>query len=353
VNDRPGPVDLRSDTVTTPTPAMRAAMAAAEVGDDGYGEDPTVRRLEERAAAEVGTEAALFVVSGTMANQLAVGVLARPGTEVCCPARAHVRRYEHGALAANLGLQVHPLDDPDGRVDPQGLREVLRGAGHDLPPVGAVMIENTHMVAGGVPLPPAHVTAVAAAAAEGGVPLHCDGARLFNAAVATGCDPRRLVQGCTTVAFCFSKGLAAPVGSVLCGPTELIGEARRLRARLGGGWRQAGVVAAAALVALEEMVPRLAEDHRRARVLAEVLADRFPGSVDASAVRTNIVCARADALPDRFVGRLAEGGVLAGTIDPHTVRLVTHTDVDDAALARAREVIDGIARHPGRGGAGR
>jgi len=344
-------VDLRSDTLTTPTPAMRAAMAAAEVGDDVYGEDPTVRRLEEQAAAYAGTEAACFVVSGTMANQLALGVLGRAGTEVVCGARTHVYRYEHGATAALHGLQVHPLPDPGGRVDPGALADVLEAAGVHGPEVGVVSVENTHMAAGGVPMAATETGALVAVAAAAGVPVHCDGARIHHAAVALGCRVDELVAGCTTVAFCFSKGLAAPVGSVLCGPAPVVADARRLRARLGGGWRQAGVLAAAALVALTDMVDRLAEDHARARRLAEVLADRFPGSTDPATVRTNIVGVPARALPDRFGARLADDGVLVGMLDPRTMRFVTHKDVDDAGLDRAIAALDRLAA--GGGGAER
>jgi threonine aldolase len=334
-----GRVDLRSDTVTTPTPAMRRAMAAAPVGDDVYGEDPTVNRLEELAAARVGKEAALYVPSGTMGNQIALRVLSRPGTEVLCGARAHIRQYEAAAAAQNAGVQIRPLHDRDGTFEPSAVDTAAEGPAHHLPPLSLVAIENTHMPAGGVPWSPEQVGALAAAARRHGLPVHCDGARLFNAAVALSADPAALAAPVDTVMFCLSKGLSAPVGSMLAGSAGLIAAAREERARLGGGMRQAGVIAAAGIVALTEMVDRLADDHVRARRLAEALAERFPGSVDPARVLTNIVCAAAAALPPSFLDDLAADGVRAGTIDPATVRLVTHKDVDDADLDRALAAI--------------
>ncbi len=339
---RDGVVDLRSDTVTTPTPAMRRAMADAEVGDDAYGEDPTVARLEALAADRLGTEAALYVTSGTMANQLGLRVLTRPGTEVLCAERAHVYRYERAATAGNAGVQLRPIPDPDGAFAPAAIDRAVADSGEHLPPLAAVTIENPHMPASGRPWPAAEVAAVAGAAHRYGLPVHGDGARIWNAAIATGATPRELCAPLDTVMFCLSKGLAAPIGSVLCGPRAAIDEAREQRARLGGAWRQAGVIAAAGLVALDTMVERLAEDHARARQLADVLADRFPGSVDPTGVRTNIVCADADRLPSDVVTRLAACGVLCGMIDAGTVRFVTHKDVDDADLGRCVAALDTI-----------
>ncbi len=334
-----GRVDLRSDTVTTPTPAMRRAMAEAEVGDDVYGEDPTVNRLEELAAARVGKEAALYVPSGTMGNQIALRVLARAGTEVLCAARAHIRQYEAAAAARNAGVQVRPLHDREGTFEPEAVAAACEGPAHHLPPLSLVAIENTHMPAGGVPWPPTGVEAVAAAARRHGLTVHCDGARLFNAAVALGVGAAALAAPVDTVMFCLSKGLSAPVGSMLAGSADVIAVAREERARLGGGMRQAGVIAAAGIVALTGMVDRLAEDHARARRLAEALAERFPGSVDPAVVQTNIVCLAAAALPASFLDDLAAHGVRGGTIDQSTVRLVTHKDVDDGDLDRALSAI--------------
>lgn len=338
-----GRVDLRSDTVTTPTPAMRAAMAGAEVGDDVYGEDPTVNRLEELAAELSGKETALFTVSGTMANQLAIKVLTRPGTEVLSPARAHVVRYEGAGAAANSGVQMHPIPDDDGRLDTTALAAAFEATHHHLPSVSLVTLENTHMPASGRPLSAEEVADVAWTAALHQVPVHCDGARIFNASVALGVAAADLAHPVDTVMFCVSKGLAAPVGSLLCGRAAVVDEARHQRARLGGGWRQAGVIAAAGIVALETMVDRLADDHVRARRIADVLATRFPGSVDPRSVRTNIVCARQDLLPPDLLERLELHGVRAGTIDERTVRLVTHKDVDDDDLARVVRALDEIA----------
>jgi threonine aldolase len=320
-----GLVDLRSDTVTTPTEAMRIAMAAAEVGDDGYGEDPTVNRLQELAADATGTAAALYVPSGTMANQLALRVLARVGTEVLCAERAHVYRYEAAAAGRNAAVQLRPLDDRDGLLHAAAVERALADRAHHLPPISLVCIENTHMPASGRPWTRAEVVAVAEVVRREGLALHCAGARVFHAAVTTG----------TLVMFCLSKGLGAPVGSLLCGPADVIGEAGLERKRLGGGMRQAGVIAAAGIVALETMVERLADDHARAAHLARALAELFPGSVDPSAVRTNVVCCPAAALPGDVVGRLRNKGVLAGMIDSRTVRFMTHKDVDDDDIERA------------------
>jgi threonine aldolase len=334
-----GTVDLRSDTVTRPTPAMRRAMAEAEVGDDVYGEDPTVNRLQELAAAMVGKEAALYVPSGTMGNQIALSLLGRPGTEVLCSERAHIRQYELAAAAGNAGLQLRTVPDPVGTFLAADVEQAAAGAAHHLPPLSLVAVENTHMPSGGRPWPPERLEAVAGAARSHGLPLHCDGARIFNAATALGVPATVLAAPADTVMFCLSKGLSAPVGSLLAGPAELIAEARAVRARLGGGMRQAGVIAAAGIVALRTMVERLADDHIRARRLADALADRFPGSVDAAAVRTNIVCAEARSLPEGFLDTLAREGIRAGMIDQHTVRFVTHSDIDDDDLDRAIDAL--------------
>ncbi|MFM8303078.1 MAG: threonine aldolase family protein [Actinomycetota bacterium] len=340
-------VDLRSDTVTRPTPEMRAAMAAAEVGDDAYGEDPTVNRLESLAAALLGRDAACFVPSGTMANQLALAVLAAPGDEVGCAARAHVLRHESGGAAANWGIQLRPLPDAGGVITPGALEAAVADQRHHLPPFVAVTIENTYMPASGRPWRVGEVVPVIDAARRHGLRVHIDGARIWNAAIATGCSPAELTAGADTVMYCLSKGLAAPVGSVLCGAADLVARARALRHRLGGAMRQAGVLAAAGIVALETMVERLADDHVRARCLAEALAERFPGSVDPTAVETNVVCAAVAALPGAspaaFLDRLAAAGIRAGAIDARTVRFVTHKDVDDDGIARAIGVLSEIA----------
>jgi threonine aldolase len=336
-------VDLRSDTVTTPTPAMRRAMAAAEVGDDAYGEDPTVRRLESLSAALLGKEAAVYVPSGTMANQVALRTLGVPGTEVLCGARAHVYRYESAASAVNAGVQLRPLPDADGRLHAADVESAAAATAHHLPPVSALFLENTHMPASGRPATVDETNEVTAIAREHGLAVHCDGARIWNAAIALDTAPSALVSACDTVMFCLSKGLSAPVGSVLCGDRAVVDEARVHRARLGGQMRQAGIIAAAGIVALETMVERLADDHARARILAEALAEAFPGSVDPATVRTNVVCAASTALPHDLVPALRADGVLVGTIDADTVRFVTHKDVDDAGIDGAVAALRRIA----------
>lgn len=337
-------IDLRSDTVTMPTPEMRRAMADAEVGDDAYGEDPTVNRLQSLAAALTGTEAALLVPSGTMANQIALRLHAAHGHEVLCAARAHVYRYESGGAAANSGIQLRPLDDGAGFLTAAQIEAVAGDSEYHLPPIAALAIENTYMPASGRPWRLAELAPTIAAAHERGLAVHVDGARIWNAAVATGESPAALCAGVNTLMFCLSKGLSAPVGSILCGPRDLMDRARLMRHRLGGGMRQAGVLAAAGIVALETMVERLADDHARARRLAEVLADRFPGSIDPAIVETNIVCTNRDALPDHVVERLDERNVRVGAIDASTVRFVTHKDVDDDGIALAIAALDDLAR---------
>jgi threonine aldolase len=325
-------VDLRSDTVTKPTAAMRAAMAAAEVGDDGYREDPTLRRLEELAAGMFGTAAALFTASGTMANQIALRVLSVPGTEVLCPERCHVARYEHAGAARNAGVQLRGLPDVDGCVSADDVAQALADRTHHLPPVSAMVVENTHMPASGRPLAAETTAGAVAPAREAGVRVHLDGARIWNAAVALETSPATLAGPADTVMACLSKGLAAPMGSLLGGPADVIEAAREERAVLGGNLRQGGVVGAAGIVALETMTERLVDDHRRARRLAEALADLFPGSVDPATIRTNIVCAPLRAFPPDVVARLGAHGVRCGTIDARTVRFATHVDVDDGGI---------------------
>jgi threonine aldolase len=324
-------VDLRSDTVTQPTPEMRRAMASAEVGDDVYGEDPTVNALEAAFAERVGKEAALFVPSGTMGNQLALRLLAPAGTTVLAGRRQHVVIYENGAGGRNAGVQFTTLDDADGTISADDVRWAVEAAEHHHVRPGLVCVENTHMPADGAPWPLEALEAVAAV----GLPVHLDGARLFNAEVATGVPAATLAAPATTVMCCLSKGLCAPVGSMLAGPSEVMAAARGERQRLGGGMRQAGVIAAAGLVALQTMVERLAEDHRRARRLADVVAERWPDAgVDPERVRTNVVTWRHPS-PLELVDWLAGEGVLAGTIAPGVMRVVTHHDVDDEGIERA------------------
>lgn len=324
-------IDLRSDTVTRPTVAMRAAMAEAEVGDDGYGEDPTVRELEERFAERLGKAAAVLVPSGTMANQIALRLLGRPGTAVIAGRRQHLVVNERGASGVNAPVQFHLTDDADGRVPEDEVADALAAVAHHSIEPSAVFVENTHMAAGGVPWPASHLRALA----THGLPIHLDGARLFNAEVALGAPVAELAASATTVMCCLSKGLGAPIGSVLAGDGDRMAAARVERKRLGGSMRQAGVIAAAGLVALRDHVERLADDHVRARRLAEAVADRLPeAGLDPATVRTNIVVfAHAD--PGSLLAHLAAGGVLGGTVAPGRVRLVTHLDIDDRGIEQA------------------
>jgi threonine aldolase len=324
-----GRVDLRSDTVTRPTPEMRRAMADAEVGDDGFGDDPTVRRLEEAFAELVGKEAAVLVPSGTMANQIALRVLARPGTAVLAGRRQHVVVRELGASGVNASITLVALDDADGTVDPAEVRRWRADGETGWVEASAVFVEDTHGEVGGRVWPLERLAEVAAA----GLPVHLDGARLWNAAVASGDTPAERAEPATTVTCCLSKGLGAPVGSVLAGSAELVRTARLERKRLGGGMRQAGILAAAGLCALAR-IDRLADDHARAQRLARAAAERWPGSIDPGLVHTNIVRV-AHPEPSAVVAHLAGAGVLAVPGDATTVRLVTHADVDDADVDRA------------------
>ncbi|HUP70731.1 MAG TPA: GntG family PLP-dependent aldolase [Acidimicrobiales bacterium] len=330
-----GFVDLRSDTVTRPTPEMRRAMAGAEVGDDVYGEDPSVNALQEAFADRVGVEAALFVPTGVMGNQIALRVLTETGTTVIAGARQHIVLYEQGAGGGHVA-RFHGVPDDDGTILPTYVAwavEAARSAEDDETRAGLVCVENTHMAAGGVPWTIDDLREVRRAAPN--LPLHIDGARLFNAEVATGTPAAEYCAEATTVMCCLSKGLCAPVGSLLGGPVEVIAEARVERQRMGGGMRQAGVIAAAGLVALRTMVERLAEDHERAARLAEAVSERWPGAADQlDSVRTNIVTWRHDD-PPAVIEHLRAEGLLAATIAPGVMRLVTHHDVDDAGVERA------------------
>lgn len=336
-----GFVDLRSDTVTRPTDDMRHAMAMAEVGDDVYGEDPTVNALQDEFAARVGKEAALFVPSGTMGNQLALRLLAPRASWVLAGARQHVVIYESGAGALNAGVQFHELADDDGMLRADDVAQAVAAVDYHQPKVGAVCVENTHMPANGVPWTLERLDAVQAAAAS--APIHMDGARLFHAEVATGIAAAEFASRATTVMCCLSKGLCAPVGSLLAGPADVMAHARVERQRLGGGMRQAGVIAAAGLVALRGMIDRLAEDHARARRLAEAVADRFPdGGLNPTAITTNIITFQV-AHPASLLAHLGSEGVFAGTIAPGVMRFVTHHDVDDDGVDRAAKAVASYA----------
>jgi threonine aldolase len=326
-------VDLRSDTVTRPTPAMRAAMAEAIVGDDVYGEDPTVTELEQRVAELLGHEAGLFVASGSLGNQLGIRLLVRPGQELVCDSLAHVARAELGAAAVFSGITFRTWPAPRGLLDVEDVRGLISpDAGPYLVSTAAVEVENTHNFGGGTVQPPDQVAAVQKLARDCGLGLHLDGARLWNASVATGTPLAELAAGFDTVSVCLSKGLGAPVGSVLVSTAERVAEARVWRKRYGGGMRQVGILAAAGLYALEHHVARLADDHERARRLGAALG------ADPSTIDTNIVVLDvADAAS--VATTAAAEGVLVSALGPRFLRLVTHLDVDDDGIDRAVAVL--------------
>ena len=349
-------IDLRSDTVTTPTPEMRRAMADAEVGDDVYGEDPTVNRLQETAAQITGKEAGLFVTSGTQGNQVSMRVLTRPGDNVVVEEGAHILLYEFNAGPALSGVQFRTLAGNRAALPIEDLRAMASartgwtsGTGYVSLPgsIKLVAMENTHNRASGAVYPLADMRAVSRFAREEiGARVYLDGARIFNASVATGSPVREFAACADMMSFCFSKGLSAPVGSMIVGPAELIAEARIWRKRYGGGMRQAGVLAAACIVALETMVDRLADDHANARRLAEGIAELEPKGIDLDGVETNIVTFES-ARVGRDYAAVMEGlrgeGVLVSSIRAGAIRMLTHKDVStsdvDAAVAAYAKVL--------------
>ena len=339
-----GVADFRSDTVTQPTPEMRRAMAAAEVGDDVYGEDPTVNSLEEMAAGLLGKEAAVFTASGTMANQIAIGTHTRPGDEVVCVDRAHVRNYEHGGASANFGVAFRTIPTRNGVMTVDQIRAAAGGTAYDLPRVSLLSWENSHNVSGGTVVPIEVMREGSAAARSMGLSVHLDGARLWNAAAASGTGAAEFASCVDSVMFCFSKGLGAPVGSILAGSAEFIRAGRRVRSRLGGSMRQAGVIAAAARVALENR-ERVLEHHAVARRLGEGLAARYPQAVDADAVVTNMVVVEESGLPwpaAKFEAALADAGVRTAFIVPGVLRFCTHHNVDADDVDRVFRVADSL-----------
>jgi threonine aldolase len=333
-------IDLRSDTVTLPSPAMRAAMSRAAVGDDVFGEDPTVNELEGLVASLTGKTAAVFVPSGTMGNLASLLAHAARGREVVLGDESHIYHYEAGGASALGGLVFHPVfTQPDGVMPLDAIDAALRAPAEWLAPPGVICIENTHNRCGGAIVPPEHAASVASLAERHGLPVHLDGARLFNAAVATGLPLTAWTDHASSVQVCLSKGLAAPVGSVVSGGREFVARVRRARKMLGGGMRQAGVLAAAGLLALTEMVDRLAEDHVNARLLAEGLARIDGVALDLTGVQTNIVVFRLDAEIDSaaFVHALRDEGVLIIDMGRGLLRAVTHYGVtaDDCRTAIA------------------
>lgn len=344
-------VDLRSDTVTTPSDAMRRAMAEAEVGDDVYGEDPTVNRLQETLAEMTGHEAGLFVSSGTMGNQIALAAHVRPGSEVVCTEGAHIYEYEPGSMALIASALPRLVATVRGVPDPDDVEAAIHDSVHQSP-TGLIALENTHNRAGGTVVPLAVQERVQSVARARSLPVHLDGARAFNAAAALGVGIDAVCRGFDSVSICLSKGLGAPVGSVLLGSRAFLRHAHRYRKMLGGGMRQAGVLAAAGLVALRENPGRLHEDHRRARELATALA-ALPGvTVDLESVQTNIVYVDVADAPG-FAADCATRGVRVNALGPTTVRAVTHLQVDDAAVARAVAVFEAVIDGRQVAGAGR
>jgi threonine aldolase len=336
-------IDLRSDTVTLPTPAMREAMYRAEVGDDVLGEDPTVNRLEEMAAERMGKEAALFVASGTMANLVCLLTYCGRGDEFIVGHLTHTFLLEAGASAGVGGLHPHTVrNQPDGTLDLGDVEAAIRGDNIHFPRTRLICLENTHNRCGGAALSVEYTNSLCELAHSRHIAVHLDGARIFNAAIALGVDVKRLTRNVDSVTFCLSKGLSCPVGSLVCGRADFIAEARRNRKMVGGGMRQAGIIAAAGVVALEQMIDRLAEDHVNARRLAEGLAEIAGLSIDLERVQTNIVYL--DLLDgglqlDQFLAGLREGGVKMSSTGPRRYRAVTHYGIDAEDIGKALMVV--------------
>jgi threonine aldolase len=338
-------IDLRSDTVTRPTAAMREAMAAAEVGDDVYAEDPTLNALQDEVAALFGHEAALFTPTGSMANQIAIQLQVPPAKELLCDSDAHVVTYEIGAAAAIGGVSTRTWPPVGGEIDPEYVAGMVRPDGYHAVPTRAIAVEQTHNRAGGAVISLETLRALRSVADEAGIGLHCDGARIWHAHVADGVPLATYGGLFDTMSVCLSKGLGAPVGSLVISSAERIAEARWIRKRMGGGMRQAGVLAAAGRYALAHHIERLAEDHVRARRLAEALAPC--GVVDPSRVRTNIVPLDLSKSPvdgATFAAAAREAGILVSILGPRGGRLVTHLDLDDAGIDQACEVLPTLLR---------
>lgn len=346
-------IDLRSDTVTRPTPAMREAMAAAEVGDDVFGDDPTANGLQERAAEIFGRDAGLFVPSGSMGNLICLRCHADAGDEAIVEARSHIYNFEMGGISAIAGIVPRVVPGRGGILEPADVEAAVQTSPGFRSRTRLLCIENTHNVAGGAVYPTERVRELCDLAHRFEIRVHLDGARIFNAATALGQSVREITSGFDSISFCFSKGLGAPIGSMILGTREFIEEARRFRKLLGGGMRQVGVIAAAARVALEESPSRLHEDHARASRLAEAI-DGIPTlEIDAGSVRTNIVIfgiAKTGMNSLRFLESLREEGVAAVPMGKHHVRMVTHRDVDDAGIEHAIEALGRVAGPPGDGG---
>jgi len=341
-------VDLRSDTVTLPSDEMREAMAQAELGDDVFGEDPTVNRLERMAAERVGKEAGLFVASGTMGNLTSILTHCRRGEEVILGDQSHTFIYEGGGIAALGGIHPHTIpNQPDGTLRLEDIEAAIRPDNVHFPRTRLICLENTHNRCCGVPLTPQYTGAVADLARRRGLDIHLDGARLFNAAVALGVNVKELAASVDSLSICLSKGLAAPVGSVICGSKAFIAEARRVRKVLGGGMRQAGVLAAAGIVALEKMVDRLREDHDNARRLAEGIAGIEGLAIDPANVHTDIVyfdVVGTGLAADTLIKRMSDRGVRMLSVGPKRIRAVTHYGITADDIERTIGVLEEVAK---------
>ncbi|MCS7174215.1 low-specificity L-threonine aldolase [Pseudothermotoga sp.] len=339
-------IDLRSDTVTKPTEEMRRAMAQAEVGDDVYGEDPTVNELERISAEMFGKEAALFVPSGTMGNQVSIMAHTQRGDEVILEADSHIFWYEVGALSVLSAVMPHPIKGRNGAMDPEDVRKAIRPKNIHFPRTSLIVIENTHNRSGGKVIPIENIKAIRNIAKEYDVSVHIDGARIFNASVASGIPVKEYAKYADSVMFCLSKGLCAPVGSLVVGEKQFIEKARKARKMLGGGMRQAGILAAAGIVALTKMVDRLKEDHDNAKFLATKLKE-IGYMVNPEEVETNMVILETSNLSvdaSRFVKIMEENGILSNTISESSIRLVTHKDVSRKDIEEALNIFEKLFR---------
>lgn len=339
-------IDLRSDTVTLPTEEMLEAIRNAKLGDDVFGEDPTVKELEELAAKKMGKEAALLVTSGTQGNLVSILSHTKRGEEVILEADAHIYHYELAGISAIAGVLPRPIKGEMGILAPEAVEEAIRPPDPHFPRTALICLENTHNLAGGTCITPSQTRKICEVAAKHGVAVHIDGARIFNAAVALGVDVRDLVSSADSVMFCLSKGLSAPIGSLVVGSSSFIERAHRMRKMLGGGMRQAGIIAAAGLVALTKMVDRLKEDHDNARLLAEGLAKIDGIKIDLRRVQTNIVMFDVSDLGlsgSEFVSALSKYGVKALVVRGNIIRMVTHRGVDKEDILQTLEIIKGIA----------
>ena len=341
-------IDLRSDTVTKPTQEMREAMFRAEVGDDVYREDPTVNKLEELAADILGKEASLFVTSGTQGNQIAVLTHSKPGDEIILESESHIFYYEAGAVSALAGVQTRTIQGNRGQMPVDEIRTAIRGNDIHFPNTSLIALENTHNRAGGAVLPVSYMKDVYAVAQEKAVPVHLDGARLFNAAAALNINVKELTRYVDTVQICLSKGLSAPMGSILAGPKEWIERARKWRKRLGGGMRQAGLMAAPGIVALTKMVNRLEEDHRKAKNMAYALSEIEEIAVETDLVETNIVIIDIKKLginAGQFLAELKKEGLLASPFGEYLIRFTTHREISDEDIKKATAIISNVIKN--------